>query len=53
MRIAAPLILCRSIYDMTLLSFLIAFGHFATEILIYRTAKISAPALSPVIVSSA
>ena len=38
---------------MTLLSFLIAFGHFATEILIYRTAKISAPALSPVIVSSA
>ena len=43
----------RSIYDMTLLSFLIAFGHFSSEILIFRTAKIPGPALSPVIVSSA
>lgn len=37
---------------MTLLSFLIAFGHFTSEILIFGTAKISAPVLSPVIVSS-
>jgi hypothetical protein len=42
-----------SIYDMTLLSFLIAFGHFASEILIFRTAKIPGPVLSTVIVSSA
>ncbi|GJE96596.1 Erg28 domain-containing protein [Phanerochaete sordida] len=42
----------KAIYDMTLLSFLIAFGHFASEILIYRTAKVSAPALSPVFVST-
>ena len=37
---------------MTLLSFLIAFGHFASEILIFRTAKLAPPVLSPVIVSS-
>ena len=42
-----------SIYDMTLLSFLIAFGHFSSEILVFRTAKIPGPALSPVVVSSA
>lgn len=42
----------KTIYDMTLLSFLIAFGHFASEILIYRTAKVPGPALSPVIVAT-
>lgn len=48
-----PLPGLRSIYDMTLLSFLIAFGHFSSEILVFRTAKVSGPALSPVVVSSA
>lgn len=38
---------------MTLLSFLIAFGHFSSEILIFRTAKLPGPVLSTVIVSSA
>ncbi|THH02802.1 hypothetical protein EW026_g118 [Hermanssonia centrifuga] len=42
----------KSIYDMTLLSFLIAFGHFSSEILIFRTATLSAAVVSPVIVSS-
>jgi len=41
-----------SIYDMALLSYLIAFGHFTSEICIFRTAKINLPVLSPVIVSS-
>jgi hypothetical protein len=42
----------RRIYDMTMFTYLIAFGHFASELLIFRTAKLGAPVLSPVIVSS-
>jgi hypothetical protein len=42
-----------SIYDMALLTYLFAFAHFSSEILIFRTAKISLPVLSPVIVASA
>ncbi|KIP05018.1 hypothetical protein PHLGIDRAFT_92686 [Phlebiopsis gigantea 11061_1 CR5-6] len=42
----------KSIYDMTLLSYLIAFGHFSSEILIFRTAKLTGAAISPVIVST-
>lgn len=38
---------------MTLLSFLIAFGHFSSEILIYRTANLASAVINPVIVSSA
>jgi hypothetical protein len=40
------------IYDMALLTYLIAFGHFTSEICFFRTAKINLPVLSPVIVSS-
>jgi Erg28 like protein len=40
-------------YDMALLTYLFAFAHFSSEILIFRTAKISIPVLSPVIVASA
>ena len=38
---------------MALLTYLFAFAHFSSEILIFRTAKISIPVLSPVIVASA
>ncbi|EMD34138.1 hypothetical protein CERSUDRAFT_67722 [Gelatoporia subvermispora B] len=42
----------KPIYDMALLSYLFAFAHFSTELLIFRTAKLSGPVLSPVIVST-
>ncbi|KAN0132992.1 Erg28 [Lactarius tabidus] len=42
----------KAIYDVTLLTYLFAFAHFSSEILIFRTAKISIPVLSPVIVST-
>lgn len=38
---------------MALLTYLFAFAHFSSEILIFRTARLSIPVLSPVIVSSA
>jgi hypothetical protein len=38
---------------MALLTYLFAFAHFSSEILIFRTAKISIPILSPVVVASA
>ncbi|KAH7907934.1 Erg28 like protein-domain-containing protein, partial [Hygrophoropsis aurantiaca] len=40
------------IYDMALFTYLIAFGHFTSEIFIFKTAKIMGPVLSPVIVST-
>ncbi|KAG1887278.1 Erg28 like protein-domain-containing protein [Suillus subluteus] len=43
----------KTIYDMALLTYLIAFGHFTSEICFFRTAKINLPVLSPVIVSTA
>ncbi|PPQ67517.1 hypothetical protein CVT25_006058, partial [Psilocybe cyanescens] len=39
-------------YDMALLSYLIAFGHFSSELLIFRTARINPGVISPVIVST-
>ena len=38
---------------MTLLTYLSAFAHFSSEILIFCTMEISIPVLSPVIVASA
>ncbi|KAF9476692.1 Erg28-like protein [Pholiota conissans] len=40
------------IYDMAFLSYLIAFGHFSSELFIFRTARINPGVLSPVIVST-
>ncbi|KAG8213414.1 Erg28-like protein [Butyriboletus roseoflavus] len=40
------------VYDMALFTYLIAFGHFTSELFIFRTAKFNVPVLSPVIVSS-
>ena len=37
---------------MTLLTYLFAFCHFTSELLIFRTAKFGPGALSPVVVSS-
>jgi len=42
----------KSVYDITLISYLIAFGHITSELLIYGSAGISFPSLSPLIVSS-
>lgn len=40
------------IYDLTLFTYLFAFAHFGSELLIFRTASFGPGALSPVIVSS-
>ncbi|KAJ7170615.1 Erg28-like protein [Mycena crocata] len=40
------------VYDMTLFTYLIAFGHFASELLIFRTATLNPGVISPVIVST-
>ncbi|KAG2351494.1 hypothetical protein BDR07DRAFT_1467438 [Suillus spraguei] len=50
---AATISTTKTIYDMALLTYLIAFGHFTSEICFFRTAKINLPVLSPVIVSTA
>ncbi|KAI0300887.1 Erg28-like protein [Russula brevipes] len=42
----------KAIYDMALLTYLFAFAHFSSEILIFRTAKITIPILTPVIVAT-
>ncbi|KIM68420.1 hypothetical protein SCLCIDRAFT_20331 [Scleroderma citrinum Foug A] len=42
----------KTIYDMALFTYLIAFGHFSSEVLIFRTARLDSPAISPVIVST-
>ncbi|KAK2460880.1 hypothetical protein APHAL10511_007350 [Amanita phalloides] len=42
----------KSIYDMAMLTYLIAFGHFSSEFLIFRTAKFGMGLLGPVIVST-
>ena len=47
----AVLVLFDSLYDMAFLSYLIAFGHFSSEILIFRSCKMG-PVLSTVIVAS-
>ncbi|KJA22893.1 hypothetical protein HYPSUDRAFT_163843 [Hypholoma sublateritium FD-334 SS-4] len=39
-------------YDMAFLTYLIAFAHFSSELLIFRTASINVAVLSPVIVST-
>lgn len=40
------------VYDMALFTYLLAFGHFSSELLIFRTAKLNAGVISPVIVST-
>ncbi|KAH9964372.1 Erg28-like protein [Lactifluus volemus] len=42
----------KAIYDMALLTYLFAFAHFSSEILIFRTSRIGIPVLSPVIVAT-
>ncbi|KAI9168261.1 ergosterol biosynthesis protein [Blastocladiella emersonii ATCC 22665] len=41
-----------SMYRMTFASFVIAFSHFASEVFIFKTAKLTGKTLSPFIVSS-
>ncbi|KAH8117933.1 Erg28 like protein-domain-containing protein [Phellopilus nigrolimitatus] len=40
------------VYDMTLFTYLLAFGHFSSELLIFRTARVNPGVISPVIVAS-
>ncbi|KIL64473.1 hypothetical protein M378DRAFT_163251, partial [Amanita muscaria Koide BX008] len=42
----------KEIYDMAMMSYLIAFGHFFSELLVYRTVNIGAGIIGPVIVST-
>ncbi|KAG6331464.1 hypothetical protein ID866_7623 [Astraeus odoratus] len=42
----------KRIYDIVLFTYLIAFGHFSSEILIFRTARLDSAVISPVIVST-
>ncbi|KZT07634.1 Erg28-like protein [Laetiporus sulphureus 93-53] len=49
---AAYYISDKRVYDLAMFSYLFAFAHFASEILIFRSAKINSPVLSPVLVST-
>lgn len=40
------------IYDICIISYLIAFSHFTSELLIFKTAKLNGPVVSPFIVAS-
>ncbi|KAK0485160.1 Erg28 like protein-domain-containing protein [Armillaria novae-zelandiae] len=42
----------KHVYDLTLFTYLIAFGHFSSELLIFRTATVNPGLISPVIVST-
>ncbi|OBZ72126.1 Ergosterol biosynthetic protein 28 [Grifola frondosa] len=42
----------KQIYDMALFSYLFAFAHFGSELLIFRTAKLNIAVMSPVVVAS-
>ncbi|KAI0303723.1 Erg28-like protein [Multifurca ochricompacta] len=42
----------KAIYDMALLTYLFAFAHFSSEVLIFRSARISIPILTPVAVAT-
>ena len=44
--------LTNRIYDLTLFTYLFAFAHFGSELLIFRTASFGPGSLSPVVVSS-
>jgi len=39
-------------YNLCVCTFLIALGHFSSEVLVFRTAKIGVPVLSPLLVSA-
>ncbi|KAK7454644.1 ergosterol biosynthesis protein [Stygiomarasmius scandens] len=41
----------KSVYDITMFTYLIAFGHFSSEFFIFRTTRFNAPVISPFIVS--
>ncbi|KIY72362.1 Erg28-like protein [Cylindrobasidium torrendii FP15055 ss-10] len=42
----------KHVYDLALISYLIAFGHFASEILIFKSTGFNRGSISPVIVST-
>ncbi|KAJ7593006.1 Erg28-like protein [Mycena floridula] len=40
------------IYDLTLFTYLFAFGHFSSELFIFRTARLNFPVMNPIVVST-
>ncbi|TDL25542.1 Erg28-like protein, partial [Rickenella mellea] len=40
------------VYDLTLFTYLMAFSHFVSEIVFFRTASLIGPAFSPVVVAT-
>ncbi|KAI0688402.1 Erg28-like protein [Cytidiella melzeri] len=42
----------KTLYDMSLLSYLIVFGHYTSEVLVYGTATLKGPILSPLVVGT-
>ena len=46
------MIVTNRVYDIALFTYLFAFAHFGSELLIFRTASFGFGALSPVVVSS-
>ncbi|KIK63116.1 hypothetical protein GYMLUDRAFT_41436 [Collybiopsis luxurians FD-317 M1] len=42
----------KAVYDIAIFSYLIAFSHFTSELLIFKSCKLNGPVLSPFIVSS-
>ncbi|XP_041354766.1 ergosterol biosynthetic protein 28 homolog [Gigantopelta aegis] len=41
----------KSVYNLTFVSFILAFGHFLSELCIYHTAHVSFGVMSPIVVS--
>ncbi|THV03212.1 Erg28-like protein, partial [Dendrothele bispora CBS 962.96] len=41
----------KSVYDITMFTYLIAFGHFSSEFFIFRSTKLNGPVISPFVVS--
>ncbi|KZT41246.1 Erg28-like protein, partial [Sistotremastrum suecicum HHB10207 ss-3] len=42
----------KTIYDITMWTYVLALGHFTSELLIYRTAKLPGPVIGPFIVAT-
>ncbi|EIM91409.1 Erg28-like protein [Stereum hirsutum FP-91666 SS1] len=42
----------KPIYDMAMITYLVAFAHFSSEIFIFRTAKLTGPVMSTILVST-
>jgi hypothetical protein len=53
MRACAHGLMMRRVYELTFLTYAIAFAHFASEIFVFRSARLGAGTAGPIVVSSA